>query len=115
MLIIDGSLFFILLFFAIPVLAVRDIIRAIRKFKRKRDIERLDRLIQKNNVSMAEIEKDHQEFKQWEEEHNRQRDEQWRQWEEQSRELEAAIEAASDLDEYVAALEQYRIHLDTYP
>ncbi len=103
MLIIDGSLFFILLFFAIPVLAVRDIIRAIRKSKRKRDNERLDRLIQERDASMAEIEKDYQEFKKWEEEHNRRREEE----DKHLRELEAAIEAASDPDERSAAVERF--------
>ncbi len=100
MLIIDSSLFFTILFLAIPVLAIRDIIRALRKFKQKRDNERLDRLIQESDASMARAEKVYQEFMQWEEENKRRREE----YSQRIRELEAAVEAASDPDERSAAL-----------
>lgn len=81
-----------ILLLTFPVLAIRDIIRAIRKRRRKRILERLE---QESAASRARIEKLDQEFQELVEDIDRRREEH----EQRIRELEAAVEAATDPDE----------------
>lgn len=88
-----------ILLLTFPVLAIRDIIRAIRKFKQHRQTERL---IRETEALQAEVQDDIQRFDQWQKEYDRRKKEH----KERLRELEAAVDAASDPEERKAAWER---------